>query len=355
MQQRVEILRALYRDAQILVLDEPTAVLTAQEARDLFEVLDALKADGTGIVFISHKLNEVLDDLRSRSPSCGAASGSTPSPPRARPSESLARLMVGREVLLAVDKRPATPKEPVLEVRDLDVRDDRGLPAVRGALADGARRRDRRAGRRRRQRPERAGRGDHRAAPRRRGRDPRRRHRPDRRATRDTHGPPRRVATSPRTATGAGSSCSSRWPRTSRCATTTLPEMSRYGLISPSAHARARSRPARRVRRPRRRRRRRSPPRSPAATSRRCVSRARSAATRACSIAAQPTRGLDVGAIEFVHRRLVAERDAGRGVLLVSLEFEEVRSLADRDRSSSTRARSSASSRPTSPRRSSAS
>src|SRR6201989_3572558 len=61
MQQRVEILRALYRGARILVLDEPTAVLTAQEAGDLFRVLEALKADGTGIVFISHKLNEVLE------------------------------------------------------------------------------------------------------------------------------------------------------------------------------------------------------------------------------------------------------------------------------------------------------
>src|SRR5207248_7933882 len=61
MQQRIEILRALYRGARILVLDEPTAVLTAQEAHDLFRVLEALKADGTGIVFISHKLNEVLE------------------------------------------------------------------------------------------------------------------------------------------------------------------------------------------------------------------------------------------------------------------------------------------------------
>jgi len=84
MQQRVEILRALFRGARILVLDEPTAVLTAQEAGDLFRVLEALKEDGTGIVFISHKLNEVLE-VADRVPCCGAASASTRFPPRAPP------------------------------------------------------------------------------------------------------------------------------------------------------------------------------------------------------------------------------------------------------------------------------
>ena len=132
MQQRVEILRALYRNARILVLDEPTAVLTAQESRDLFRVLEALKADGTGIVFISHKLNEVLE-IADRVTVLRRGKRIDTVPTEGATEESLARLMVGREVLLRVEKPPAAPKEPVLEVRELEVRDDRGLPAVRGA------------------------------------------------------------------------------------------------------------------------------------------------------------------------------------------------------------------------------
>jgi len=98
-QQRVEILKTLYRDARILVLDEPTAVLTAQEAHELFEVLNALKADGVAIVFISHKLGEVLEIAdrvtvlrRGKKVDTVPAEGAT--------EQSLARLMVGREVLL---------------------------------------------------------------------------------------------------------------------------------------------------------------------------------------------------------------------------------------------------------------
>ena len=109
MQQRVEILRALFRNAQILVLDEPTAVLTAQEARDLFEVLDALKADGTGIIFISHKLNEVLT-IADRITVLRRGKRIDTVPNEGATEQSLARLMVGREVLLAVDKRPARPR-----------------------------------------------------------------------------------------------------------------------------------------------------------------------------------------------------------------------------------------------------
>src|SRR3954464_10730774 len=131
-QQRVEILKALSREARILVLDEPTAVLTAQETQDLFRVLRALRDDGKAIVFISHKLGEVLDIAdrvtvlrRGKRVDTVATEGAT--------EESPARLMVGREVLLRVDKPPAQPKEPVLEVRDLRARDDRDLPAVNGA------------------------------------------------------------------------------------------------------------------------------------------------------------------------------------------------------------------------------
>ncbi|HEX7297476.1 MAG TPA: ABC transporter ATP-binding protein, partial [Solirubrobacteraceae bacterium] len=131
MQQRVEILRALYRGARILVLDEPTAVLTAQEAQELFRVLEALKADGTGIVFISHKLNEVLavaDRIsvlqRGKKVATLDAAGAT--------EAELARLMVGRDVLFRLDKEAPRTGKAMLEVSDLHAADDRGLPALQG-------------------------------------------------------------------------------------------------------------------------------------------------------------------------------------------------------------------------------
>src|SRR5688572_6820385 len=131
MQQRVEILKTLYRDAGILVLDEPTAVLTAQEAGELFDVLRALKKDGVAIVYISHKLGEALEIAdritvlrRGKKIDTVPAEGST--------EQSLARLMVGRDVLLQVEKSDAPAGDPVLEVEDLHVRDDRELEAVRG-------------------------------------------------------------------------------------------------------------------------------------------------------------------------------------------------------------------------------
>src|ERR671939_231456 len=130
-QQRVEILRALFRGARILVLDEPTAVLTAQETQDLFRVLRALKADGTSIVFISHKLNEVLD-VADRITVLRRGKKIDTVPTEGATERSLARLMVGRDVLLEVEKSQRAPGEPLLEVEELSVRDDRGLPAVRG-------------------------------------------------------------------------------------------------------------------------------------------------------------------------------------------------------------------------------
>ena len=130
-QQRVEILRALFRGAKVLVLDEPTAVLTAQESQDLFRVLRTLAADGTSIIFISHKLNEVLDVSdhvtvlrRGKKIDTVPTEGAT--------ERSLARLMVGRDVLLSVARTEHEPGAAVLEVKDLHVNDDRGLPAVRG-------------------------------------------------------------------------------------------------------------------------------------------------------------------------------------------------------------------------------
>ncbi len=130
-QQRVEILRALFRGAKVLVLDEPTAVLTAQESQDLFKVLRTLTAEGTSVVFISHKLNEVLD-IADRVTVLRRGKKIDTVPTEGATERSLATLMVGRDVLLRVEKPEHTPGEPVLEVRDLEAVDDRELPAVRG-------------------------------------------------------------------------------------------------------------------------------------------------------------------------------------------------------------------------------
>ncbi len=129
-QQRVEIVKALVREVDLLILDEPTAVLTPQETDELLEVMRGLKAGGKSIVFITHKLREVkaiadrITVIRR-----GRVVGT------ARPDASedeLAALMVGRTVKLRVDKSPAAPGEPVLSVRDLSVYDDRGHEAVAG-------------------------------------------------------------------------------------------------------------------------------------------------------------------------------------------------------------------------------
>jgi general nucleoside transport system ATP-binding protein len=128
-QQRVEIVKALYRKADILILDEPTAVLTPQEADDLFVVIRTLKAQGTSVIFISHKLKEVLAIAdRIMVLRRGQAVGETT--PQTATERSLAEMMVGRSVILEVEKRPAQPGEVVLELRELRVDDDRGQQVV---------------------------------------------------------------------------------------------------------------------------------------------------------------------------------------------------------------------------------
>ena len=130
-EQRVEILKALYRGANILILDEPTAVLTPHEATELFEIIRGLQEQGKTIVFISHKLKEVLE-IADRITVLRRGK-KVETLPRAGATETgLARLMVGREVLLRVEKKPSEPGEPLLDVRDLHVLDSRGLEAVRG-------------------------------------------------------------------------------------------------------------------------------------------------------------------------------------------------------------------------------
>jgi general nucleoside transport system ATP-binding protein len=130
-QQRVEILKALYRQARILVLDEPTAVLTPQETVEVFAVLRRLAAEGHSIIFISHKLYEVLEIAdRITVIRRGEVVGSRL--PTETDEDDLAQLMVGREVQLAVDRGVSQPAEPVLTIENLRVKSDRGQEAVRG-------------------------------------------------------------------------------------------------------------------------------------------------------------------------------------------------------------------------------
>ena len=130
-QQRVEILKALYRNADILVLDEPTAVLTPQETKEIFTVLRRLTAEGTSIIFISHKLYEVLEIAdRITVIRRGKVVGSRI--PSETDEDDLAELMVGREVQLTVDRGESHPGEPMLTVSGIQVKDDRGHEVVHG-------------------------------------------------------------------------------------------------------------------------------------------------------------------------------------------------------------------------------
>ncbi|MFV0386651.1 ABC transporter ATP-binding protein [Paracoccus sp. (in: a-proteobacteria)] len=134
-QQRVEILKALYRQADILILDEPTGVLTPAEADHLFRILQGLKAEGKTIILITHKLREIMEitdtvSVMRRGEMVASVTTADTSP------EELAELMVGRKVLLNVAKAPATPGAPVLEVRDLKLLDENGVERLRGISFD---------------------------------------------------------------------------------------------------------------------------------------------------------------------------------------------------------------------------
>ncbi len=129
-QQRVEIVKTLYRDAQILILDEPTAVLTPQEADELFVIMRGLTERGVSIIFITHKLKEVLAvSDRITVMRAGRVVGTVT--PDEVDQAKLASMMVGREVILTVNKGEAEPKKKVLKVENLRAQDDRGLETVR--------------------------------------------------------------------------------------------------------------------------------------------------------------------------------------------------------------------------------
>ncbi|WP_270181891.1 ABC transporter ATP-binding protein [Alkalihalobacillus sp. CinArs1] len=131
MQQRVEILKTLYRGADILIFDEPTAVLTPQEIKELIEIMKKLISEGKSIILITHKLKEIMEvcdrcTVIRRGVGIGTVDVSETNP------DDLASMMVGREVNFSVEKQPSQPKESVLEVQNLVVEDARNVPAVNG-------------------------------------------------------------------------------------------------------------------------------------------------------------------------------------------------------------------------------
>jgi general nucleoside transport system ATP-binding protein len=325
-EQRVEILKALYRGAELLVLDEPTAVLTPQEARELFGIINSLKADGKSIIFITHKLNEVLE-IADRITVLRRGRVIETVPREGATEASLARAMVGREVLLRVEKAPATPGDVLLAVEDLHVIDDRGIEKVRGVTFDV------RAG-------EIVG-----------------------IAGVDGNGQTElidaltglRSSASGHVSVGGESITNVNARHALDAGVGHIPEdRQRRGLvlefsIAENIELHDYAKP---------------PvakagwifPKKMVALARRLIrdfdvrgggpqtragglsggNQQKVVAAREISrdpkvlIAAQPTRGLDVGAIEYLHRRIVEERDKGRAVLLVSLELEEIFSLSDR-------------------------
>ena len=325
-QQRVEILKALYRNADILILDEPTAVLTPQEATELFAILEGLVEQGLSIIFISHKLNEVLE-IADRITVLRRGKKIETVPREGATEAGLARSMVGREVLLRVDKGPAHPGDRLLDVENLSVLDDRGLEAVRGVSLDvrageivGIAGVD--------------GNGQTELIDALAGlRKPA--------SGRVIIGGKELTTASAhiRLEEGLGHIPEDRQRRGlvlefSLAENIALhdydkPPFSRWGWLNPRrVIERARKLLAEFDVRG-------GGPQTLAGSlsggnqQKVVVAREVSRNPRVL-IAAQPTRGLDVGAIEFVHKRLVAERDAGRAVLLVSLELDEILSLSDR-------------------------
>jgi ABC-type uncharacterized transport system ATPase subunit len=134
-QQRVEILKALYRQADILILDEPTGVLTPAEADQLFRILNRLREEGKTIILITHKLREIMDTTDTVSVMRRGEMTATVKTSETSPA-GLAELMVGRKVLLQVDKVPAKVGETVLEVENLSVIDEKGVERVKGISLD---------------------------------------------------------------------------------------------------------------------------------------------------------------------------------------------------------------------------
>jgi simple sugar transport system ATP-binding protein len=325
-QQRVEILKALYRGARLLILDEPTAVLTPQEITGLFEIVRNLIAEGNAVIFITHKLGEVMEIADNITVMRRGKVVDHTNPKQSTPAD-LARMMVGRPVLLRVEKKPAHPGDVRLSINGLVVQDDRkqvavagvdlevrsgeivgiagvegngqnelveavsGLrPAVSGHVVLG-------------------------------GRDVTRRSTKARLHTGLSVIPPDRhrqgVILELPIADNLVLEDYDQWPF-ARWILRNLRAVSEYAAkLIKQFDIRATS-PA-------------EPAGSLSGGNQQKVVVARELGTNPeVLVAAQPTRGVDVGSIEFIHRQIVDQRDKGLAVLLVSSELDEVLSLSDR-------------------------
>ena len=327
LQQRAEIMKVLYRGAKLLVLDEPTGVLTPQESNELFAVLRDLVNTGKTIIFISHKLREVLDiSDRITVMRRGKVVGHLVT--KDTNEQEIATMMVGREVLLRVDKKPAQPGPVTFKVENLTASSDRGVPALKGVSFElrqgeilgiaGV-----------------EGNGQSELV---------------------------EVLAGTRRATGgrvllADKDVTSFDARTEREAGIAFIPEDRRGTGLVLNYSVADNLILGRQRNPKFAWRElvlrllairewakrlvkefdiRTPSIETAARNlsggnQQKIIVAREMASRPkVLLAAQPTRGVDIGAIEFIHRRIVAERDEGAAVLLVSAELDEIRSLSDR-------------------------
>jgi len=326
-QQRVELLKMLYRGVQVLIMDEPTAVLAPTEIDDLFKTLRSMTEQGKSIIFISHKLNEVTaiaDRIsvlrRGKATATGvSAKGVT--------TQDLARLMVGREVVFRIEKQPSKPGDVVLDVKDVYAENDKGLPALRGLSLNvrageivgvaGV------AGNGQRELSQvisglrKCTRGEVHLAG-------------DTVSNRPTlYGIQHGMAYVPEDRTHVGSSPNLsvtdnvimkkyRQPPISRGGLLDMTEATRfakvlkeaYDIIVPTVET-----PVRLL---------------SGGNLQRVILAREISGEPTFMVAVQPTRGLDVGAIEGVHRLLLAQREAGSAVLLISEELEELLSLSDR-------------------------
>jgi len=325
-QQRVEIIKLLYREADILILDEPTAVLTPQEVEDLFAIIRSLVDQGKSVIFITHKLNEVMSIADRITVLRNGRVVGTTTPDQSDQAE-LAAMMVGRDVVLQVDKEAAQPAETVLKVDDLEVIGDRGDVAVSGVSFEvrageilgvaGVQ-----------------GNGQTELVEALTGLRPAEAGQVQILGNEVTRATPRRileqgVAHVPEDRQKDGLVLS--FPVASNLVLNTyyLPPFARFIALNQEriiSEAENRSREFD-VRTP--------SVLTPVASlsggnqQKVIVAREFSRPIRLL-IASQPTRGLDVGSIEYIHRRIIEKRDEGAAVLLVSPELDEVMSLSDR-------------------------
>ncbi len=329
LRQRVEILKALYRGAGILILDEPTGVLTPQEAEQLFNILRALREQGVTVVLITHKLREIIDVTDNVSVMRGGeivAERST----RATDETELAELMVGRKVLLQVEKRPAEPVEPVLSVREMSFRDRDGVTRVdrvsfqvqsgeivgiAGVSGNGQTELlELLAG------IEPVSQGGFEV----RGREVSAENPIDPAALRRLgvgHVPEDRQRVGLITRFAASDSAILGYHRDPAY---NGPLLFKQAAIREACEHMLEAYDVR--------------PRNPELTSanfsggnqQKLILAREMGREPALLLVGQPTRGVDIGAIEFIHRQLVAMRDAGAAIVLVSVELEEVMSLSDR-------------------------